>query len=354
MEALCWPAARSCQEVFLKDSLPIISVCIANYNGIDLIDDCIASVRDQALVGGVEIIVHDDASSDGSVSHIRMHHPDIHLIESSQNCGFCIANNRMAAVAHGRYLLLLNNDATLMPDALAVLLAEAERLDAPSILTLPQYDAMAGALLDIGSCLDPFLNTVPNKKPGREIGMVAGACLWIDKTLWEQLSGFPPWFASLAEDLYLCCRARLAGHVVRALGVSGYRHQVGMHFGGGRLQDGRLHSTYRRRALTERNKTFVMVIVYPLPLLLMMLPLHLLLLTAEGILLSMLKGKVDYLKKVYFPVFSGLWRYRSQLRETRTETQRSRRLASADFFAVIDWLPYKLRMLARHGLPHLD
>ena len=171
---------------------PAVSVCIANYNGIDLIDACIDSVRAQDFGLPVEIIVHDDASTDGSVEHIRARHPDVHLIESSENVGFCIANNRMAAAARGEYLLLLNNDATLLPDALSVFMGEAKRLASPAILTLPQYDAETGELLDIGSRLDPFLNPVPNLDPKRnDVGTVAGACLWIDKALWEELGGFP-------------------------------------------------------------------------------------------------------------------------------------------------------------------
>gem|GEM_PF-3707662 len=85
-------------------------------------------MRAQAFAAEVEIIVHDDASTNASAAHIRTHHPDVRLIESAENVGFCIANNRMAAAARGRYLLLLNNDATLLPDALETLRAEAERL----------------------------------------------------------------------------------------------------------------------------------------------------------------------------------------------------------------------------------
>ena len=111
----------------------------------------------------------------------------------------------------------------------------------PAILTLPQYDAETGALLDIGSRLDPFLNPVPNLDPARnEVGTVHGACLWIDKALWDELGGFPEWFGSVGEDLYLCCCARLAGYPVRALGNSGYRHRVGQSFGGGKAQAGKL------------------------------------------------------------------------------------------------------------------
>jgi GT2 family glycosyltransferase len=331
-----------------------ISICIPNYNGIDLIDACIASVRNQNCAVPVEIIVHDDASMDGSAEHIRTHHLDVRLIESSENVGFCIANNRMVTVAQGQYLLLLNNDATLLADALSTFLAEAGRLNRTAILTLPQYDAETGALLDIGSRLDPFLSPVPNRDPMRnDVGTVHGACLWIDKALWDELGGFPEWFGSVGEDLYLCCRARLAGYPVRALGVSGYHHRVGASFGGGKTQGGKLATTFRRRALSERNKTFVMVMSYPAPYMQLMLPVHLFLLLIEGGLLSILKGRVTYLTKIYWPVFLALYRQRLLLRAGRAAIRQMRRPASADFYAVFDWLPYKLRMLARHGLPVL-
>lgn len=204
------------------------SVCIANYNGIGLIDACIESARMQSCGFSVEIIVHDDASSDGSAEHIAARHPGVRLLASRENAGYCVANNRMAAAARGEFLLLLNNDATLLPDALSVLRTESIRLGRPAILSLPQYAAETGDLLDIGSLLDPFLNPVPNLDPARnDVAMVAGACLWIPKALWQELDGFPEWFGSVAEDLFLCSRARLAGHPVRALATSGYRHRVG-------------------------------------------------------------------------------------------------------------------------------
>lgn len=331
-----------------------ISVCIANYNGLGFIDRCIESVLGQEGDLSVEIIVHDDASSDGSVEHIRTRYPDVGLIQSRENVGFCVANNRMAQMATGEYLLLLNNDAALFPDALAVLYAEKERLGRPAILGLPQYDAETGALLDIGSRLDPFLNPVPNLDPKRnDVGLVMGACLWIDKRLWDEFGGFPEWFGSIGEDLYLCCRARLAGYPVRALEVSGYSHWVGQSFGGGKVADNRLSSTFRRRALSERSKTFVMVITYPPPLMQIMLPLHLLLLLLEGLSLSLLKLDGRYLRKIYLPVFGALIKYRKEWWALRRIVQNNLQVTRAEFYALFDWMPYKLRMLARHGLPHL-
>ncbi len=330
------------------------SVCIANFNGIDLIDACIDSVRKQS--GGIplEIIVHDDASTDGSAAHIRDRHPDVRLIESKENVGFCVANNRMAAAAQGGYLLLLNNDATLLPDVLATLLAEAGRLQVPAILSLPQYDAGSGDLLDIGSLLDPFFNAVPNRDPQRQdVAMVAGACLWIPRRLWDDLGGFPEWFGSIGEDLFLCCRARLAGHTVRALGTSGYRHGVGASFGGGKVRDGRLATTFRRRALSERNRTFVMAMTCPSPVVQLLLPLHLLVLLLEGAALSLLKWDLAYLARIYFPAFGALLRQRSLLQAGRRACMAQRSLGVVGFFSAFVAMPHKLRMLLRHGLPQL-
>jgi GT2 family glycosyltransferase len=178
--------------------------------------------------------------------------------------------------------------------------------------------------------------------------------LWIDKRLWDELGGFPEWFGSIGEDLYLCCRARLAGHPVRALGISGYRHRVGQSFGGGKARGGKLSTTFRRRALSERNKTFVMALTYPAPFMQLALPIHLLLLLVEGSLLALLNRRLAYLTEIYLPVYSALYRQRRVIGTGRRTIIKNRRLASADFFSAIDPVPYKLRMLLKHGLPKLS
>lgn len=334
------------------DTSPIISVCIANYNGMAVIDDCLQSVMKQQADIAVEILVHDDASSDGSAAYIRDRYPHARLIVSESNVGFCVANNRMTAAAKGKYLLLFNNDAALYPDALQTLLAEANRLGQPAILSLPQYDFDSGALLDIGSLLDPFLNPVPNRDPERsEVGIVMGACLWIPKTLWQELGGFPTWFGSIGEDLYLCCSARLAGYPVRALGHSGYRHRVGMSFGGGKAVAGRLVTNFRRRALSERNKTLVMAITYPLPLLTLVLPVHLSLLLVEGLLLSVIQRQREFFSGIYLPAFVSIFRQQMQVRAIRRTVQGKRRISLWTFLSAMTPWPYKLRMLIKHGLP---
>lgn len=335
--------------------LPTVSVCIANYNGMAVIDDCIASVLAQDCAFSVEIIVHDDASIDGSAQHIRASYQQVVLIESACNVGFCIANNRMVERATGEFVLLLNNDAALYPDALAVLLKAARDSSHPSILSLPQYDFDRGELLDIGSLVDPFLNPVPNKNPGRnDVAMVMGACLWTPKSLWQELGGFPEWFGSIGEDLYLCCRARLAGYSVRALGISGYRHRVGASFGGGKLRQGQLVTSRRRRALSERNKIFVMSTCYPILLLAGLLPLHLLLIHLEGLLLSLFKRDSLIWRDIYAPLLPALWRQRQGVLYQRRSVQSQRKVSMRTWLAPFYWIPWKLRMLIRHGLPTIS
>lgn len=339
----------------MSDSRPICSVCIANYNGIGLIESCIESVLAQDWDKGVEIIVHDDASSDGSVNLIRSRYPSVTLIESPHNVGFCIANNRMAQQADGEYLLLLNNDAALYPDALRTFLDETERLDRPAILGLPQYDAESGKLVDIGSLFDPFLNPIPNLSPLRgEVGMVIGACLWVPKALWEELGGFPEWFGSIAEDMYLCCCAHLAGYAVRAIPISGYRHWQGKSFGGGKITpSNHLVTTRRRRALTERNKSFVMLLTYPALWLILIFPVHLALLMLEGLVLVVVKRDSSLFRNIYFNCLKALWQERARIYQLRRGIQAKKKLSALEFGEVFRPMPHKLRMLMRHGWPTL-
>lgn len=338
----------------MSSTKPVISVCIANYNGMEVIDDCLQSVLAQQGDALVEILVHDDASSDASVAYIRRNYPQVRLITSDSNVGFCVANNRMAAKAGGDYLLLLNNDAALYPDALQTLLTHANDLNLHAIFSLPQYDAQSGAVIDRGCLLDPFLNPVPNLDPARrDVAMVIGACLWIPRALWLELEGFPEWFGSIGEDLYLCCRARLAGYPVRALENSGYRHQVGMSFGGGKARDGRLATTFRRRALSERNKSFVMACAYPGPVFQLVFSVHLVLLLIEGALLALIKRDARLFREIYLACMRALWERRVELAAQRRQVQAGRKIGIQAFFAPFTWLPHKLRLLARYGVPRI-
>ena len=334
--------------------LPFCSICIANYNGEQLLVDCLASIRNQQFERRIEIIVHDDASTDGSIALLRQQHPDVVVIESKENVGFCVANNRMAERAQGEFLLLLNNDAALLPDALATLARHAAQQSPPGILSLPQYDWESGALVDRGCLLDPFYNPVPNLAPQRtDVAMVIGACLWLPRSLWLELGAFPTWFGSIAEDMFLCCCARLRGYPVQVPNASGYRHRQGKSFGGNRIADRKLASTFRRRSLSERNKTYTMLACTPAAALLLLLPLHLALLAVEGALLSLLRRDARIWRDIYAPVLPAAFARRRDIAAARKANFASAHADRMGYLRQFTPWPRKLALLIGHGLPSI-
>lgn len=331
------------------------SVCIANYNGINVIGSCINSVLDQDINLPYEVIIHDDASTDDSVSFIKKHYPEIRLIESSVNVGFCVSNNRMANQAHGDFLLILNNDAVLHKDALRTLYNYSNRQTVPGIIGLPQYDIQTGKLIDIGSFLDPFLNPIPNlNKKKQKVATIIGACLWVPKSLWQEIGGFPEILHTLSEDIFLCSVARIKGYSVTALAESGFDHWVGYNLSGRKLKKGGLHTTFYRRSLTERNKSFVMFICYPSPAIYLLFPIHIFLLITEGMLLTLIKKDLRIWSEIYCSCMKSLWKERKCLLSMRSEIQSQSRISCRGFFSVFTFLPHKLRMLLKYGLPKLD
>lgn len=331
-----------------------ISVCIANYNGQNVIEECIESLLTQDCKAQIEVIVHDDASSDTSVTLLRQKYSGrITLIESKNNVGFCISNNRMAEIAQGNFLLFLNNDATLMPNALSTLLDHAKNLVVPAILTLPQYRYDNGDLVDVGSYLDPCLNSIPNLNFSKtEVGMVIGACLWIPKNLWNELGGFPEWFGSIAEDLYLCCLARLTGYSVQAVPKSGFHHRIGHSLGGGKPINGSLVISPRRRQQSERNKNFAMLVTYPFILLVTIFPIHALFLLLEGIVLSCIKFDKKLLFDIYLPSLTNIWSYRKNIQAARSKAMLNRKVGIFHYLKPHLHFHQKLYLLFKYGVPH--
>jgi len=97
-------------------SIPSISIIIVSFNTCNLLRNCLHSV--ERFLPESQVIVIDNASSDGSVAMVRSEFPDITLIESNTNLGFAGANNRGLLLATGEYLVLLNSDTLLEDDTL--------------------------------------------------------------------------------------------------------------------------------------------------------------------------------------------------------------------------------------------
>lgn len=333
---------------------PACSICIANYNGVGLLDDCLASVFAQEGDISIEIIVHDDASTDDSVALLRERYPQVELLVSAENVGFCVGNNRMVEHSRGKFVLLLNNDAALHANALEAFLAAARARPVPAILTLAQYDWTTNTLVDRGCLLDPFYNPVPNLDAERaDVSMAIGACMFLPRQLWNDLGGFPDWIESIGEDMYLCCLARLSGAEVRVLPHSGFRHRLGASFGGARISGQKLNTTLRRRRLSERNKTFVLFVCTPTCAMWVLLGLHLAILLLEGLVLSAVRLDARIFTEVYANALRALLRDRNRLSLLRRRIQKQRNSSAVAYFRPFIWIPYKLILLFRFGIPKL-
>lgn len=182
--------------------------------------------------------------------------------------------------------------------------------------------------------------------------MVMGACLWIPRALWHEIGGFPEWFGSMAEDMYLCCVARLWGYPVRVLPSSGFRHWVGHSFGGGKVTaGGKLATSRKRRALSERNKTLVMALTYPQPVLTFALPLHLLALSLEGTFLVAIKRDTRLFREIYCTALKGLIVFSPLLRVLRNRIFHRHKPSIQAWYSVFRWMPRKLEIWRKHGIP---
>jgi GT2 family glycosyltransferase len=333
---------------------PLVSICVANYQGAAVLEACLNSLLSQVSDADVEIIVYDDASPDGSASIVRQQYPSVRLIEGRQNVGYCRANRVMAERARGEYMLLFNNDAWLLPGSFQALLDAARSSNCPTILGLPQFNAATGILEDRGRLLDPFFNAVPNLDAERqEVAMIAGACLWLPKKLWDELGGFPEWFESTGEDLYLCCAARLCGYPVRVLKDGGFHHWVGHSIGGGKVSEGRLSSTSGRRFRSERNRMAVVMACFPAPLNYLWVLAIAIQLLAEGICLAVLKFDANVFSDIYLRAVLDLIGRRHDVAAIELKPKLSFRRCNG-FLGVMTWVPYKLCLLFRHGIPDIE
>jgi GT2 family glycosyltransferase len=97
-----------------------VSIIIVNYNTKELLKNCLNSILKYSIRIRYEIIVIDNASTDGSQQLIRDGFPQIKLIENKENVGFGKANNHGVKIAFGKYLFFLNPDCVLLNNAVEI------------------------------------------------------------------------------------------------------------------------------------------------------------------------------------------------------------------------------------------
>jgi GT2 family glycosyltransferase len=122
-----------------------VSVCIANWNCAPLLRRCLASLLSSDQGVSFEIIVVDNASTDGAAAMVAAEFPQVTLVRNSANQGFAAASNRAAAIAAGRYLFFLNNDTEVPPRTLGRLVQHARANPAAGMIG-PRLREPSGAV----------------------------------------------------------------------------------------------------------------------------------------------------------------------------------------------------------------
>lgn len=213
-------------------SAPALSVVVVTYNSRSFIDRCLAPL--QPALPDIEVIVWDNASSDGTADHVAQTYPWVKLVASQENLGFARGNNAAFASCRGRHVLLLNPDAFLTD---ASQLAElAGFLDAnhdvaavgPQLLsedgTHQVGDAgwrvtpvgVAGHFLFLhrASPLVPAIyltNPQLLERPFVDVDWVCGACMMVRASAITRTGGFDERIFMYGEDMEWGVRLRDAG-----------------------------------------------------------------------------------------------------------------------------------------------
>ena len=225
------------------------SIIIVSWNALHHLKTFLPSVAETDYPH-FEIILADNASTDGSKAWVRQHFPEVKIATFDKNYGYCGGNNRAVPHASGDILLFLNNDVKVTDDwlnALNRIFSEDGKVAAvqPKMLSYEQpdyfeYAGAAGGFLDkygYPFCRGRIFESV-EKDQGQyneasDILWASGAALAIRKKLFEDLGGFDEDFEFHMEEIDLCWRLWNKGYKVRYCPES-----VVYHLGGGSMPMG--------------------------------------------------------------------------------------------------------------------
>lgn len=219
---------------------PTLSIVIVSWNVADYLQRCLHSI-DQYAGLDHEVIVVDNASSDGTAAMVRQKFPQVHLIANDENTGFAIANNQGFAMASGSYVLILNPDTELRPGALPSLLQRLQDnahigavgpriVEADGTIVRPcRRPAVSLWQIFKGLFLaDKFLRWLGRKIGGKRfqtyldkpyyrsgpVGCLQGSCMFMRKADLDAVGWFDERVPLYLDDGDLCYRIRRASKQV--------------------------------------------------------------------------------------------------------------------------------------------
>jgi len=237
-------------------SLPRVSLVVVSWNARPLLERFLPSLL-ATDYPDLEVVVADNASTDGSAEWLTAHHPAVKVVRHPANWRFCRGNNAALPLTTGRYVALVNNDVEAPPGWLRPLVATLEAHPdvaavQPKLLQVAdrqrfEYAGAAGGFLDaygypfargrLFSTLEPDAGQYDN---ARDVFWATGACLLLRRDALEAAGGlFDERLEMHMEEIDLCWRLWRAGWRVRVEPASAVYH-----LGGGSLPQGSPQKTY--------------------------------------------------------------------------------------------------------------
>jgi GT2 family glycosyltransferase len=211
------------------DGRPDVSVIVVSYNTREILHGCLEAVQQSTNVTA-EVFVVDNHSTDGSADMVARDFPDVFLIRNSENRGFAAANNVAMSRAGGRFVLLLNPDTVVRPEAIGTLagfLASHSDVGICGPLVLNPN----GSFQSCGYLYPTLLSEIRQSKnlgkllrvvvgPPPELGprvaptdaeWVDGCCLMIRREVIDAIGPLDEQFFMYAEELDWCFNAKRRG-----------------------------------------------------------------------------------------------------------------------------------------------
>ncbi|MEK7521782.1 MAG: glycosyltransferase family 2 protein [Patescibacteria group bacterium] len=213
-----------------------VSVVVISFNTRKLTLDCLDSVIQHTRDVIYEVIIVDNASTDGSLKEIEkftLKHKNTHLVKSKENLGFGGGNNLGMQKAKGRYILLLNSDTKLYEDSISKMVEWMDNHPTVGISTCKLKNPN-GSIQPTGGYMPTlfrlfswafFLDDLPCwstlfgsyhphadfYKKQRSLDWITGAFMLIRRETYESVGGFDSNFHMYAEDVEYCYRFKLQG-----------------------------------------------------------------------------------------------------------------------------------------------
>jgi len=248
-----------------------VDLVILNLNGLHFLKPCLDAVLAQTF-HDVQVWLVDNGSTDGSVTFVKTHYPQVNLITNPTNEGFSAANNKAIRAGVAEYVATLNNDTAVEPGWLSALVGAMDAnprigMCASKMIFASRRDTInsAGIVIDrVGIAWDRLGGQTDDRRedaPQPVFGVCAGAALY-RRAMLDEIGLFDEDFFAYLEDADLAWRAQWAAW--RAIYVPQarvYHHHTGTS-----------PAPFKSRLL-GRNKVWLIAKNYPTLYLLMYLPL---------------------------------------------------------------------------------